>query len=127
MDKKIITTEKAPGAVATYSQSVQAGELLFVSGQIGLSPETGKFVGGGIEEQTRQTLNNLLAILEAAGTTKDKLVKCTVLLADIEDFKAMNKVYAEFFPENPPARAAFAAAGLPLGALVEIDGIAIVD
>jgi 2-iminobutanoate/2-iminopropanoate deaminase len=125
MSKRIISTDSAPAAVGPYSQAVDAGDLLFVSGQIGLDPATGELVAGGVEAQTSRALDNLGAILEAAGLGFGHLVKCTVLLADIGDFKAVNGIYAERFGSDPPARAAFAAAGLPLGALVEIEAIAL--
>ena len=121
---KIIHTEKAPAAIGPYSQAVQAGNLLFVSGQIPVDPATGAFAGEDIATQARQSLTNLKNILEAAGYTLADVVKTTVLLADIADFAAMNAVYAEFFTENKPARAAFAVKDLPRGALVEIEAIA---
>ena len=121
---KIIHTENAPAAIGPYSQAVQAGNLLFVSGQIPVDPATGAFAGEDIATQARQSLTNLKNILEAAGYTLADVVKTTVLLADIADFAAMNAVYAEFFTENKPARAAFAVKDLPRGALVEIEAIA---
>lgn len=121
---KIIHTEKAPAAIGPYSQAVQAGNMLFVSGQIPIDPATGVFAGADITTQTRQSLTNLKAILEAAGYSCADVVKTTVLLADMGDFAAMNAVYAEFFPENCPARAAFAVKELPRGALVEIEAVA---
>lgn len=119
-----IHTDKAPAAIGPYSQAVKTGNLLFVSGQIPIDPATGTLVGTDITSQTRQSLNNVKAILEAAGYSCADVVKSTVLLADIADFAAMNAVYAEFFPENCPARAAFAVKDLPKGALVEIEVIA---
>jgi 2-iminobutanoate/2-iminopropanoate deaminase len=127
MSKKIISTDRAPAAVGPYSQAVEAGGLVFVSGQIGLDPATGEFVEGGVEAQARQVLDNVGAILATAGLSFADVVKCTVLLADMGDFKLVNGIYAERFPSDPPARAAFAAAGLPLGALVEIETIAARD
>ena len=121
---QIIHTEKAPGAIGPYSQAVKAGNLLFVSGQIPIDPATGAFAGEDIATQTRQSLTNLKAILEAAGYTCADVVKTTVLLADMADFAEMNRVYAEFFPENCPARAAFAVKTLPRNALVEIECVA---
>lgn len=121
---QIIHTDKAPAAIGPYSQAVQAGNLLFVSGQIPIDPATGVFAGADITTQTRQSLTNLRAILEAAGYSCADVVKTTVLLADMADFAAMNAVYAEFFPENCPARAAFAVKELPRGALVEIEAVA---
>ena len=120
----IIHTPNAPAAIGPYSQAVQAGNMLFVSGQIPIDPATGAFAGEDIATQTRQVLTNLKNILEAAGYSCADVVKTTVLLADIGDFAAMNAVYAEFFPENSPARACFAVKDLPRAALVEIDAIA---
>ncbi len=119
-----IHTPNAPAAIGPYSQAVQAGNLLFVSGQIPLDPATGVFAGEDIATQTRQSLTNVKAILTAAGYTCADVVKTTVLLADIADFAAMNAVYGEFFPVNCPARACFAVKDLPKGALVEIEVVA---
>ena len=121
---QIIHTDKAPAAIGPYSQAVKTGNLLFVSGQIPIDPATGVFAGADIATQTRQSLHNVKAILEEAGYTLADVVKTTVLLADMADFAAMNAVYAEFFPVNCPARAAFAVKDLPKGALVEIEAIA---
>ena len=121
---QIIHTEKAPAAIGPYSQAVKAGNLLFVSGQIPIDPATGAFAGDDITAQTRQSLTNVQAILEEAGYSLSDVVKATVLLADMADFAAMNTVYAEFFTENCPARAAFAVKDLPKGAKVEIEVIA---
>lgn len=121
---KIIHTEKAPAAIGPYSQAVQAGSMLFVSGQIPVDPATGAFAGDDIVTQTRQSLTNVSNILAAAGYTCADVVKTTVLLADIGDFAAMNAVYGEFFKENCPARACFAVRDLPKGALVEIEAVA---
>lgn len=122
--KKIIKTDNAPGAVGPYSQGVACGGFVFTSGQLPMDPRTGKFVEGGIREEARQCLENVKAVLEAAGTTLDKAVKATVFLADIKDFSAVNEVYATFFTDNPPARSAYQVAELPLGARVEIEMIA---
>ena len=119
-----IHTENAPAAIGPYSQAVQAGNLLFVSGQLPIDPATGAFAGEDIATQTRQALTNIRSILEAAGYTCADVVKTTVLLANIEDFAAMNAVYAEFFTENCPARAAYAVKDIPKGALVEIEVVA---
>ena len=119
-----IHTNNAPAAIGPYSQAVQTGNMLFVSGQIPIDPATGVFAGEDIATQTRQSLNNVKAILEAAGFCLADVVKTTVLLANMADFAAMNAVYAEFFRENCPARAAFAVKELPKGALVEIEAIA---
>ncbi len=124
MTKEIISTTKAPAAVGPYSQAIKAGGFVFVSGQIGLDPATGKFVEGGVAEQTRQVLDNLAAVLEAAGCDMTHVVKATVLLENMDDFKVVNSIYAERFDADPPARAAYAAAKLPLDALVEIEAIA---
>ena len=121
---QIIHTEKAPAAIGPYSQAVKAGNLLFVSGQIPIDPAIGAFAGDDITAQTRQSLPNVQAILEEAGYSLSDVVKATVLLADMADFAAMNAVYAEFFTENCPARAAFAVKDLPKGAKVEIEVIA---
>jgi 2-iminobutanoate/2-iminopropanoate deaminase len=123
--KKIISTDKAPGAVGPYSQAVRAGDLVFISGQIGLDPATGKMVEG-LENQVERVLENLKAIVEAAGGTMDSIVKATVLLQSMDDFKIMNGIYGRYFKQDPPARAAFAVVDLPLGALVEIEAIALI-
>ena len=121
---KIIHTDLAPAAIGPYSQAVQTGGLLFVSGQLPIDPATGAFAGEDIAAQTRQSLLNVKAILEAAGYTCADVVKATVLLSDMGDFAAMNAVYAEFFPTACPARAAFAVKELPKGAKVEIEVVA---
>lgn len=120
-----IHTPKAPAAIGPYSQAIHAGNLLFVSGQLPVDPATGEFAGADITSQTRQSLNNVCSILEQAGYTTADVAKTTVLLADMGDFAAMNAVYAEFFAEPFPARAAFAVKTLPKGALVEIEAIAV--
>jgi 2-iminobutanoate/2-iminopropanoate deaminase len=122
--KRIINTPKAPASIGPYSQAVETGGTLYISGQIPLVPETLTIVEGGIQEQTEQVLKNIGAILEAAGYTYSDVVKSTCLLSDMANFKAMNEVYARFYPENSPARAAFAVKDLPLGALIEIETIA---
>ena len=122
--KKCIHTPNAPAAIGPYSQAVQIGDLLFVSGQLPIDPATGSFAGEDISAQTRQSLTNVKAILEEAGYGLSDVVKTTVLLANMGDFAAMNAVYAEFFTENCPARAAFAVKELPKGALVEIEAVA---
>ena len=119
-----IYTPNAPAAIGPYSQAVQAGNMLFVSGQIPIDPATGAFAGEDITTQTRQSLTNVRNILEAAGYSLNDVVKTTVLLADIADFAAMNAVYADFFDQNKPARACFAVRDLPKAALVEIEAIA---
>ena len=124
MSKKIITTENAPAAVGAYSQAVVAKDLMFISGQLGLDPVTGVLVDGGVAAQAEQALKNIEAILAAGDATVDAVLKTTILLTDLADFHAVNAVYAKHFPDDPPARAAFAVAALPLGALVEIDAVA---
>ncbi len=124
--KKIIATTNAPAAIGPYSQAIDLGNMLITSGQIPIDPATGEFAVGGIEAQTRQSLTNVKAILEAAGLTMDNVVKTTVFLQDMGDFAAMNAVYAEFFTEgNYPARSAVEVAKLPKGALVEIEAICV--
>ena len=124
---KAIQTEKAPAAIGPYSQGVQAGNTIYVSGQIPIDPATGEFAGSDIASQTRQSLTNIKNILAAAGTDMSRVVKTTVLLADIAEFGAMNEVYAEFFQEPYPARAAFQVAAIPKGAKVEIEAIAVIE
>jgi 2-iminobutanoate/2-iminopropanoate deaminase len=124
--KETISTENAPGAIGPYSQAVKAGNFVFCSGQIPINPQTGEFVSEDVAEQTRQVLKNLRAVLEAAETTLNNVVKTTVFLADMNDFAAMNEVYAEFFSENKPARATVQAARLPRDARVEIECVAVI-
>jgi len=123
--KKIISTEKAPKAIGSYTQAIPTENLVFTAGQIGLNPSTMEIVAGGIETQTRQVLTNLKHVLEAADSGLNYVVKTTVFLADMADFAAMNAVYTEFFPENPPARSTVAVKGLPKGGLVEIEAVAL--
>lgn len=123
--KEIISTDAAPGAIGPYSQAVRVGELLFCSGQIPIDPATGEFVSGGVPEQTDRVIRNLQAVLEAAGGDLGSVVKTTVFLADMNDFAAMNEVYARYFDGNKPARATVEAAGLPRNAKVEIECIAV--
>ncbi len=123
--KKIIHTENAPAAVGPYSQAIVANGFVFTAGQIALIPAEGKLLDGDVQAQARQVLQNLQAVLEAAGTSLNNVVKTTVFLADINDFLAVNEIYGEFFSENPPARSAFEVANLPLGALVEIEAVAL--
>ena len=120
---KAVKTDKAPAAIGPYSQAIETGGLVFASGQLPINPATGAFPEG-IKEQTRQSLMNAKAILEAAGVSMKNVVKTTVLLADIADFAEMNEVYAEFFEEPYPARSAFAVKSVPKGALIEIECIA---
>lgn len=119
-----IHTEKAPKAIGPYSQAIKVGNLVFASGQVPIVPATGKFVEGGIQEQTRQALTNAQAILEEAGTSLKNVVKTTVYLSDMANFAAMNEIYAEFFTQPYPARSAVAVKALPKGALVEVECIA---
>jgi 2-iminobutanoate/2-iminopropanoate deaminase len=123
--KKVISTSKAPAAVGPYSQAIEAHGFVFISGQIPLDPQTGKMVEGGIKEQTHQVLKNIKAILDSAELNFNHVIKSTVFLSDMSDFTAMNEVYAKYYTSDQPARAAFAVKGLPLGALVEIESIAI--
>ncbi|MGQ9832858.1 MAG: RidA family protein [Candidatus Villigracilaceae bacterium] len=122
--KKVIATDQAPKAIGPYSQAIQSEKLIFTAGQIGLEPSSGELVPGGVEAQTRQALTNIKNILEAAGSGLNYVVKTTVFLQNMADFAAMNAVYAEFFPTNPPARSTIAVAALPKGAMVEIEAIA---
>lgn len=124
MSKQVISTPNAPAAIGPYSQAVRAGNLVFVSGQIPLDPATGQLVGGDIGVQTEQVLENLAAILEAAGSSLAQVVKATVYLRDLGEFGRMNEVYAKFFGENPPARATVQVARLPREAALEIDVVA---
>ena len=119
-----IATTNAPAAIGPYSQGIECNGMIYVSGQLPVDPATGEFAGEDIATQTRRSLTNIKNILEAAGSGMDKVVKTTVLLADIGDFAAMNEVYAEFFTEPFPARAAFQVAAIPKGALVEIEAVA---
>ena len=123
--KKIINTTEAPKAVGPYSQAVEANGMLFISGQIPIDPAIGKIVEGGIKEQTEQVMKNIGVILKAAGYSYADVVKSTCLLDDMDNFASMNEVYARYYAENPPARAAYGVVRLPLGALVEIETIAI--
>jgi len=125
MNRQVIVAPKAPPALGPYSHAIVAGELVFTAGQVGLDPETRKLVEGGVQAQTRQALKNVAAILEAAGSSLELVLKTTVFLQDMKDFTAMNAVYAEFFPQNAPARSALQVAALPLGALVEIETVAL--
>ena len=124
MTMQTISTSNAPKAVGPYSQAVKAGGLLFVSGQLGVDPATGALMQGGVEAEAAQALDNLKAVVEGAGLTLNDVVKTTVLLAHMGDFAKVNAVYQERFRGHLPARAAYAVAGLPLGALVEIEAVA---
>jgi 2-iminobutanoate/2-iminopropanoate deaminase len=123
-DHSVIATGRAPAAIGPYSQAVRRGPFVFCSGQIPLDPASGQLVEGGIEAQTVRVLDNLTAVLAAAGLTLGDVVKTTVFLASMEDFPAMNEVYARYFDEDPPARSTIGVAALPKGARVEIEAIA---
>lgn len=124
--KRIVSTGAAPRAIGPYSQAVAAGGLVFCSGQIAFDPATGEMIGAGdVRAQARQVMKNLGAVLEAAGTSFAGVVKTTIFLADLADFGAVNEIYGAHFPSDPPARATVQVAGLPRGALVEIDAVAL--
>jgi 2-iminobutanoate/2-iminopropanoate deaminase len=125
MAREVISTDAAPRAIGPYSQAVRAGGFLFLSGQIALDPQTGQLVGSDIKQQTRQVLENVGAILQAGGSALARVVRCSVFLADMNDFGPMNEEYGSFFQGEPPARTTVQAARLPRGALVEIDVIAL--
>ena len=125
MSKKIISTEKAPAAIGPYNQANVAGGFLFTSGQLPINPVTGQ-VPSSIEEQTIQVLENLKAIIEAAGSSMEKVVKCTVYLQNFSDFEVMNRIYSTYFPVNSPARATVEVSKMAKNALVEIDAVAII-
>ncbi|MCC8097932.1 MAG: RidA family protein [Eubacterium sp.] len=122
--KKIISTDKAPAAIGPYSQAVQAGSIIFISGQIPLDPSTGEFSGETIEAQAKQVFENIKAVLESIDLSLDNVVKTTVFLKDMGDFQAVNKVYSEYFKENCPARSAVSVSALPMGAKIECEAIA---
>ena len=125
MDRSVISTERAPAAIGPYSQAIIAGGLVFVSGQLPLDPATGEMVEGDIAAMTRQIFRNIEAVLAAAGSSLDKIVKTTVFLADLADFQTMNGAYSEFFPAQPPARSTVQVARLPRDARVEIEVVAL--
>jgi 2-iminobutanoate/2-iminopropanoate deaminase len=127
MKREIISTSKAPGAVGPYSQAVRTGNFVFVAGQVAIDPTVDKLIEGDVAAQTHQVLANLSAVLEVAGSSLGRVVKTTVFLKDMGQFQAMNAVYAEFFPSDPPARSTIEVAALPLGALVEIEAIAVAE
>ncbi|KAK7287504.1 hypothetical protein RIF29_00784 [Crotalaria pallida] len=122
--KEAVQTEKAPAALGPYSQAIRANNLLFVSGVLGLVPETGKFISDNVEEQTEQLLKNMGEILKSGGASYSSVVKTTILLADLKDFKKVNEIYAKYFPSPAPARATYQVASLPLDAKIEIECIA---
>ncbi len=125
MKRKVVTTSGAPKAIGPYSQAIVAGDYIFVSGQIPLHPETGEIVGNTIEEQTERVLENVKAIVESAGSSMDMVVKTTVYMSDLNEFGRMNEVYARYFSENPPARAAVEVSKLPKGVKIEIEAVAL--
>lgn len=125
MDLRSVSTERAPTAIGPYSQAIVTGDLIFTAGQVALDPETGDLVSGDIKLQTARVLDNLAAVLEAAGTGLDRVVKCTVFLADFAEFAAMNEVYAQRFGQHRPARSTVGTSALPRGARIEIECIAV--
>lgn len=125
--KHVLNTENAPKALGPYSQGIKAGDLIFLSGQLGLDPKTNDFASGGVAEQTRQALTNLKHVIESAGSRIENVVKTTVFLNDMNDFQTMNAVYGEFFKSEPPARSTVQVAALPKGGMVEIEAIVKVE
>jgi len=125
--RSVIATTNAPNAIGPYSQAIRAGDLLFVSGQIPLDPATGRIVDGAAAEQTKQVMENLRAVLEAAGGSFANVVKTTIYLTNLDDFATVNVTYGDYFESSPPARATVQVAALPKGASVEIDAIAVLD
>ncbi len=126
MSKRIVRTEAAPAAIGPYSQAVVANGFVYTAGQVALDPRTGQLVPGDIRIQTKRVMENLKAVLEAAGSSMDKVVKTTVFLRDLNDFGTMNEIYGEYFKENPPVRSTVQVAKLPREAVVEIDAVALV-
>lgn len=126
MKKEVVSTQKAPVAIGPYSQAVKAGELIFVSGQIPINPSTGELVGENIEDQTRQSLENIKAILEAADSSLDRIVKVGIFIKDMDDFSAINSIYKEYFTDSFPARCCVQVSELSMGAKVEIEAIALI-
>ncbi len=127
MPKQVITTANAPAAIGPYSQAIRVGNMVFTSGQIPLHPQTGEIVGETAAEQARQVLHNLRAVLQAAGASLQDVVKTTIFLTDLAQFAAVNAVYAEFFPNDPPARSTVQVTALPRGVQVEIEAVAVVE
>ena len=125
MKKQVISTDKAPAAVGPYSQAIASGDLVYTAGQIPMDPDTGKLAGGDVQAQAHRALKNLQAVLEAAGSSLDHVVKTTVFLQDIGDYAAVNEVYGTYFGDSPPARSAVQVAALPLGARLEIEAVAL--
>ena len=126
MERQVVSTEHAPKAIGPYSQAVRVGDFIFCAGQAGLEPATGNLVKGGVEAETRRVLQNLSAVLQAAGSSMSRVVKTTVFLTNMDDFQKMNAIYAEFFPSTPPARSTVQVSRLPKDACVEIELIAAV-
>ncbi|KAG8080369.1 hypothetical protein GUJ93_ZPchr0007g3968 [Zizania palustris] len=124
VNKEAVQTEKAPAALGPYSQAIKANNLVFVSGVLGLNPETGKFVSENVDEQTEQVMKNMGEILKASGASYSSVVKTTIMLADLQDFKKVNEIYAKYFPSPAPARSTYQVAALPLNARIEIECIA---
>ena len=127
MTKEIIMTDKAPAAIGPYSQAVKFGNMVFTSGALGVDPVTGAFVEGGIQAQARQCLENLKAVLEASGSSLDKVLKATVFIKDMNDFPKVNEIYGQYFTEKQPGRSCVEVARLPKDALIEIEAIAFVE
>ena len=126
MPREVIHTDQAPAAVGPYSQAIRVGNLVFTAGQVGIDPVTGQ-LREGLEAQTRQIMANLQAVLQAAGTDLAHVVKTTIFMTDLSAFKQVNAIYGEYFPADPPARSTVQVAALPLGALIEIEAIAVVE
>jgi 2-iminobutanoate/2-iminopropanoate deaminase len=127
MERQVVSTDQAPKAIGPYSQAIRVGDFVFCAGQAGLEPATGVLVKGGIEAETRRVLQNLAAVLQAAGSSMSRVVKTTVFLTNMDEFQKMNAVYAEFFPSAPPARSTVQVSRLPKDACVEIEVIATVQ
>ena len=127
MEKKIISTNNAPQAIGPYSQAVKVGNFVYTSGQVPLNPITGELVADCIQNAAKQSLENVKGVLEAAGASLEDVVKTTVFLKDLNDFKAANEVYSQYFPQNPPARSCVQAAKLPLDSLIEIEAVAVMS
>ena len=125
--KKIISTSDAPAALGPYSQAVRVGSTIYCAGQIPLDPKSGQIVSGGVEVQTRRVMDNITAVLRAEGLTLDHVVKTTIFLMDLSDFQTVNEIYGSYFKQQPPARSTVQVAGLPKGARVEIEVIAVAD
>jgi len=127
LEKEVISTEEAPKAIGPYSAGIRVGNMIYTAGQLGIDPATGDIVSGGIEAETRQALLNVKAVLKAAGSSLDWVVKTTVFMQNMNEFSLMNAVYAEFFKENPPARSTVQVGALPKGAAVEIEAVAFIE